>query len=86
MILRDGGNHLLIENVAIAPSSQGKGLGRGLLDYAEEEARGRGYSEIRLYTNEAMTENIALYKKWGYEETNRESGEFCRIFMSKRIP
>ncbi len=86
LVLRDNEDHLLLENVAVSPAFQGEGLGRQLLDYTETEARDRGYGEVRLYTNEAMTENIALYKKWGYTETFRESGGFRRVFMSKRIP
>jgi hypothetical protein len=32
-----------------------------MLQFAERLAVDRGYRYIRLYTNEAMTENIALY-------------------------
>jgi GNAT superfamily N-acetyltransferase len=47
---------LLIDNVAVDPAHQGKGLGRQLLRFAENEARREGYTALRLYTNERMTE------------------------------
>ncbi|ONI75357.1 hypothetical protein ALI144C_40525 [Actinosynnema sp. ALI-1.44] len=62
---------LLVENVAVRPSAQGKGLGRQLLAFAEEQARHRGLTALRLYTNQKMTSNIALYLALGYRETGR---------------
>jgi GNAT superfamily N-acetyltransferase len=43
-------DHLLLDNIAVAPARQGSGLGRWLLAFAEAEAVRRGYGEIRLYT------------------------------------
>lgn len=65
-------DHLVIENVAIAPDHQGRGLGRRLLQHAEADARSRGAPEIRLLTNERYTANIAMYERYGYVETHRE--------------
>jgi ribosomal protein S18 acetylase RimI-like enzyme len=79
-------DHLLLENVAVLPSAQGSGVGARLLALAEEQARELGREEIRLYTNEAMTENLAYYPKHGYVETHRaEQDGFRRVFFSKRI-
>lgn len=64
---------LLIDNVAVDPVHQGHGLGSQLLKFAEEEARRQGFASIRLYTNVKMTENIALYERYGYVETHRET-------------
>src|SRR5204863_6857567 len=44
-------DHLLVENVAVDPAAQRTGLGRRLMAHAEGEARARGLSELRLYTN-----------------------------------
>jgi ribosomal protein S18 acetylase RimI-like enzyme len=77
---------LLLDNIAIAPSSQGQGLGRRLLEFAELTAVKAGYSAIKLYTNEAMTENIALYSRIGYVETHRaEEKGLRRVYMLKRL-
>ncbi len=86
LVLIDQEDHLLLDNIAVHPKAQGRGLGRLLLDFAETEARRRGYEELRLYTHESMTENILLYGKLGWEETGRamQSG-FERVFMKKKV-
>jgi ribosomal protein S18 acetylase RimI-like enzyme len=61
-----GANHLLIENVAVAPSCWGRGFGRKLMAHAEKIAASSGLSEIRLYTNKLFAENVELYTKLGY--------------------
>jgi GNAT superfamily N-acetyltransferase len=38
---------------------QGRGIGARLLDLAEDHARSLHLGEVRLYTNEAMTENLS---------------------------
>lgn len=57
---------LLIVNVAVAPAHRGKGLGRALLRHAERLARDAGRATVRLYTNEKMTGNVALYERHGF--------------------
>jgi len=76
----------LLENVAVRPSWQGRGVGRRLLALAEERVRLSGGGSIRLHTNEAMVENQRLYERIGYVETGRrsESG-FARVFYEKRL-
>jgi len=79
-------DHLLLDNIAVRPDHQGRGLGRRLVAFAESEARRLGYGELRLYTHERMTENIALYTRLGFRETGRgtEAG-YDRVFMTKPI-
>lgn len=60
-------DHLLIKNVAVMPSCQGRGYGRKLLAHAEELAAALGYSEIRLYTNERFDTDVRLYLRLGYK-------------------
>jgi ribosomal protein S18 acetylase RimI-like enzyme len=72
IVLVDEPDTLLIENVAVWPAAQGRGLGRRLLSFAEDRARALGRPAIRLYTHELMTTNIALYHSLGYRETGRE--------------
>jgi N-acetylglutamate synthase-like GNAT family acetyltransferase len=80
-------DHLLLENVAVDPALQARGIGARLLATAEEQAAALGLSEIRLYTNVAMTENLSYYPRHGYAQTHRarEDG-FDRIYFSKRLP
>ena len=78
--------YLLLDNVAVLPAAQGRGIGARLLALAEEQARGLGLREIRLYTNETMTENLAYYPRHGYAETHRaEQDRFNRVFFRKPI-
>ncbi len=79
-------DHVLVENVAVAPEHQGRGLGRALMAFAERRAREAGVRELRLYTNERMTENLGFYPALGYEETDRrvEDG-FSRVYFRKRL-
>jgi ribosomal protein S18 acetylase RimI-like enzyme len=63
---------LLVENVAVRPGLHGRGIGRRLMAFAEEEARRRGLPAVRLYTHERMTRNIDLYEALGYQQTGRE--------------
>lgn len=65
-------DHLLIENIAVHPSHQGKGLGDALLAHAEELAATRNFDETRLYTNEAFVSNVAFYERRGYSVYSRE--------------
>ena len=79
-------DHLLIENVAVAPWAQGRGHGRRLLYYAEHRARSHGLTELRLYTNALMTENLALYPRLGYRETGRHTDNgFDRVYFTKAL-
>lgn len=77
-------DHMLLVNVAVDPASQGRGLGRRLIEKAEDEARKRGYTEIRLFTHAEMSENIALYTRLGWlEYERREEAGVPRVFMRK---
>jgi GNAT superfamily N-acetyltransferase len=68
-----GPDHLLIENVAVAPAYQGRGLGRWLLAHAEALAASLGHAEIRLYTNGLFAENLRLYRRLGYRIDREEA-------------
>ena len=86
IVLLSQPDHLLLDNIAVKPDSQGTGLGRRLIAFAENEAHRLGFSEVRLYTHQTMIENIALYTRLGFVETGRgrENG-YDRVFMTKRL-
>jgi ribosomal protein S18 acetylase RimI-like enzyme len=80
-------DHLLLENLAVRPTVQRHGIGTRLLVFAERRAAELGLPEVRLYTNERMTENLRYYCARGYRETGRavEDG-YSRVFLSKSLP
>jgi len=86
IILLPQEENLLLDNVAVDPAQHGRGLGRALMEFAEREARRRGYDELRLYTHAKMTENIAMYPRLGWQETGRgEQAGYDRVFYRKRL-
>ncbi len=79
-------DHLWIENIAVAPTHQGKGYGQRLLHHAEDLAKAAGKLEIKLLTNGAFDANITLYQKHGYIITSTEpfmGG--TTVYMTKTI-
>ncbi len=86
VVLLPRANHLLLDNVAVDPACHGRGIGRALLAFAEREAIRRGYAELRLYTHERMTENLAMYPALGWQETGRgEQDGYQRVFFRKHV-
>ena len=79
-------DHLYVENIAVDPSAQGRGLGRALMEFAEREAARRKLSRMALVTHEVMTENQAIYARLGYVETGRRAEDgYRRIYMEKAL-
>ena len=86
IVLYPRGDHIHVENVAILPALQGRGLGKALLALAEAEAGRRKLTAVELYTNEKMTENQTFYPRLGYVETGRrEEDGFARVFYRKDL-
>jgi ribosomal protein S18 acetylase RimI-like enzyme len=79
-------DHLWIENVAVAPTAQGRGIGRLLLACAEHRAIAADRSEIRLVTNAAFEANVSLYARIGYAVDRQEAFmNGVAVYMSKRL-
>jgi N-acetylglutamate synthase-like GNAT family acetyltransferase len=78
---------LLVENIAIRPDQQGKGVGEKLLHHAERLALSLGLDSVRLYTNAAFESNLQFYACRGYQEFQRVTvapGSVA-VHMKKRI-
>ena len=71
LVLEPKTDHLLIYSVAVRPRYGGRGYGRLLLAYAEHEAKRAGLPEVRLYTNQRMERNLALYRHCGYSASGQ---------------
>ena len=86
LVLIEQSDQFLLDNVAVRPDCHGGGHGRALVAFAEDEARRRGWREIRLYTHALMTENQAIYRRLGFVDTGRvtEKG-YDRVYMTKAL-
>jgi GNAT superfamily N-acetyltransferase len=86
LVLEPQRDSLLLDNIAVDPVQHGNGFGRLLMDFTEAEARRRGYAAVELYTNEVMVENIALYLRLGYVETQRVLDRgYHRVYLRKNL-
>ncbi|WP_226933814.1 GNAT family N-acetyltransferase [Pseudogemmobacter faecipullorum] len=60
-------NHrFLIDGIAVACHARGQGVGQALLAALYEEARGRGYTAIRLEVVDTNSRARALYEREGF--------------------
>ncbi len=86
IVLIDKEEELLLDNIAVRPDYQGRGIGGRLMRFVEKQANKQGFKTIILYTHEKMVENIAMYQKLGYVETERrfERG-LHRVYMKKTL-
>jgi GNAT superfamily N-acetyltransferase len=86
IVLIEEQDHLLLDNIAVAPDLQGRGVGGALMRFADAEAGRRGFAELRLYTHVLMTENIQRYLRLGWQETHRATvNGYDRVYMLKRV-
>jgi ribosomal protein S18 acetylase RimI-like enzyme len=70
----------------VAPSARGIGLGRRLLEALENEARALGATTLRLDTNKALKEAIALYRSAGYRQVAPFNAEpYATHWFEKRL-
>ncbi len=75
-----------LENIAINPNQQGKGLGKLLIDHVIAMATQSNCGSVELYTNELMVENIAWYHKLGFTEVGRKHEDgFSRVYMKLQL-
>lgn len=86
VLIEKDSDSLLLDNIGVLPEYQGRGYGQRLALFAEQWAKAQGYSQICLYTNEVMTENLGWYQRLGYVVTHKavENG-YRRIYMAKTL-
>ena len=83
VLQRDG--EWLLDNIAVSPDTQGRGVGSALIAACETFLQKRGVQRYHVYTNEAMDQNLTWYPEIGFGELARrlEDG-FSRIYFPKR--
>jgi|GEM_PF-71599 len=74
--------HATLANIAIDPSASGRGLGKALIDRAEDACRKLKLPCIRLSTHIKMLENVSLYEHLGWHVTDRKGN---KVLMEKAI-
>lgn len=75
-----------IKRVWISPTVRGMGLGKRILTELEREATTHGAHTIRLDTNRALTEAIAMYRSAGYDEVAAFNHEkYAHHWFEKRL-
>ncbi len=62
------GKPACIHRLAVHPQFQGKGLGKKLLQFAEEHAFMQGHSSIRLDVYSGNPAAVGMYRRAGYKE------------------
>ena len=58
-----------IYSIAVAPPARGRGIGRRMMQRAENEARKRGCCRMRLEVRMENTTAIRLYESLGFSDT-----------------
>ena len=78
------GDLLLIGRIAIAPDMQGEGIGRALLQAAEEASSA---TEAELFTGRLSEANIRLYESCGYVQNQRvpQDDGTEQVFLRKQL-
>ena len=61
-----------IDNLHVLPASQGRGVGRMLVDCAADWARARGETSLYLFVFESNANARAFYAATGWREAGRE--------------
>lgn len=80
LAVSDGHAHLM--NLAVHPDWGGQGLGRELIDTAQDAAVALGCTEMFLTTHPQMTATIVFYAKLGWVETGRDAD---KVFMKTSL-
>lgn len=81
---RVDGATLLVGRISVAPDQQGEGVGRLLLESAEQRSDAR---EAELFTGSLSEANIRLYESCGYAVSERvgEGDGTEQVFMRKTL-
>ncbi len=75
-----------IKRLWVSPAARGLGMARRLMDAAESAARDLGITLLRLDTNSALPEAVALYRNSGWTEIDRFNDDpYPDHFFEKRL-
>jgi ribosomal protein S18 acetylase RimI-like enzyme len=76
-----------LKRMWVSPTARGLGVGRRVLAELERHAGEHGGRTIRLETNKALIEAIAMYRSAGYREVEAFNSEhYADHWFEKRLP
>jgi len=64
MLIKSDGSTVRLRQMAVLNNLQGKGIGRALMQFAENIARDLGYKKLKMH---ARVTAVGFYEKLGYE-------------------
>lgn len=84
LILQPDGSGLKMRQVAVSEKSQGMGIGKLLVEFSEQYAKSKGFSNIHMHARESA---VGFYLKLGYsvEGETFEEVTIPHRFMIKRF-
>ena len=75
-----------IKRLWVAPSARRLGVGRRLMDAAENAARHLSIKALRLDTNRALPDALQLYRSTGWSEIDRFNDDpYPDLFFEKHL-
>lgn len=84
MLVEEDPETVRLRQMAVVNDVQGKGIGRALMQFAENLARDRGYKKITMH---ARKNAIGFYEKMGYKKKGEEFKEITipHFVMEKEL-
>lgn len=84
MLVEENTDTVRLRQMAVLNDLQGKGIGRALMNFAENLARDRGYKTLSMH---ARKNAIGFYEKMGYKVASDEFTEVTipHFVMEKRL-
>ena len=84
MLVKEDPETVRLRQMAVVNDVQGKGIGRALMQFAENLARDRGYKRITMH---ARKNAIGFYEKMGYKKFGDEFMEITipHVVMEKEL-
>jgi ribosomal protein S18 acetylase RimI-like enzyme len=84
MLVEENPQTVRLRQMAVLNDLQGKGIGKALMNFAENLARDRGYQKISMH---ARQNAIGFYEKMGYKKVGSEFKELTipHYIMEKKL-
>ncbi len=84
MLVQEGDDAVRLRQMAVLNDLQGKGIGKALMNFAENLARDRGYERITMH---ARKNSVGFYEKMGYKLVGSEFEEITipHFVMEKKL-